>query len=88
MDILDYIINETAEAGNGTVAYLEVKGKLHLISTVYPEQQITLFIVPKGAWVKIQKFFSNLDEDDEDVNVEELFWDKLTKYNVGDFEGC
>ena len=88
MDILDKIIYATGEDGNGTVAYLEdKKGNLHLISTLYPEHTITLFIVPKKAWAKIQAFFDNIDEDDENVNIEELFWDKMSKYNIGDFEG-
>ena len=90
MDILDFIISCVAEAGNGTVSYFEKKGALYFISTVYPEHTIELFIVPKDDWKKLSKFFEKQETDacgdpvSEDT--EELFWDKMSKYSVGEFD--
>lgn len=82
MDVLDHIIHETAEDGNGSVQYFKKKGDLYLVSIILPEHDTTLYIVPKVEWKKLQRHFNDVDKD----MLEEEFWDKMEKFRTGQFE--
>ena len=84
MNILDAIVSETAEQGDGTVSSFEKDGKLYLLNIIFDTKEEDLYIIPAKVWAELQKKYEMASEDYEDICTE--FWIDVEKYLIGSFD--